>query len=68
MSPQQSGTPSATTEPTCTSDCTSAGHTTDCPNGCGEQLYCGGSCCLDSFHDGECLCIGDDDGPGSCPA
>ncbi len=32
------------------------------------QLDCGGSCYLLVDHDGDHLCIGDTDGPGSCPA
>lgn len=35
---------------------------------CGEKLECGGSCWLEQGHAPPCLCIGDDDGPGSCPA
>lgn len=34
----------------------------------GGALECGGECCLLDGHDGPHLCVGDDDGPGSCPA
>ncbi len=45
-----------------------AGHV-DCHNACTKRLECGGSCCRDRDHAGECECIGDDPGkPGSCPA
>jgi|GEM_PF-5291006 len=29
---------------------------------------CGGVCVLKTGHDGRCQCVGDKDGPGSCPA
>ena len=35
---------------------------------CCAWLGCGGSCFLPSGHSGEHGCIGDCDGPGSCPA
>lgn len=45
-----------------------AGHV-DCVNACTKRIDCGGSCCRDRGHEGECECIGDDPGrPGTCPA
>lgn len=36
---------------------------------CGAgPLECGGSCARLKAHDGPCLCAGDTDGPGTCPA
>jgi hypothetical protein len=35
---------------------------------CGAVLECGGRCRFDAGHPPPCLCCGDDDGPGSCPA
>lgn len=31
-------------------------------------LECGGTCHLPLGHDPPCLCAGDEDGPGTCPA
>lgn len=35
---------------------------------CEETLECGGKCCRLKTHEPPCLCAGDTDGPGSCPA
>ncbi len=35
-----------------------------CPHG----LECGSGCIEPMGHAGPCMCVGDDDGPGSCPA
>ena len=35
---------------------------------CHRELDCGGRCFLTAGHAGKCLCIGDIDGPGTCPA
>jgi len=35
---------------------------------CGATLECGAQCGRRKKHDGPCLCGGDDEGPGSCPA
>jgi hypothetical protein len=35
---------------------------------CCATLDCGGWCRLPPGHDPPCLCDGDTDGPGSCPA
>lgn len=35
---------------------------------CGKTLECGGTCYREPNHEGPCLCSGDMDGPGSCPA
>jgi hypothetical protein len=35
---------------------------------CCFKLDCGGSCFREPGHTGDHLCIGDTDGPGSCPA
>jgi hypothetical protein len=37
-------------------------------HGCSRVLECGGFCRLDRDHAPPCLCVGDLDGPGSCPA
>lgn len=38
------------------------------PVPCTGKLGCGGDCKLRCGHAGACLCVGDVDGPGSCPA
>ena len=38
------------------------------PHECGAPIECGGSCWLFKGHEPPCLCGGDTDGPGSCPA
>ena len=35
---------------------------------CSAKLECGGPCCLVPGHPPPCLCGGDMDGPGTCPA
>lgn len=35
---------------------------------CAKRLACGGLCRLGLGHDDACLCVGDTEGPGSCPA
>jgi hypothetical protein len=35
---------------------------------CPTQLDCGGNCRMLAGHEGPCLCVGDVDGPDSCPA
>jgi hypothetical protein len=35
---------------------------------CAKTLECGGWCRLAPNHEDECLCDGDTDGPGTCPA
>jgi acetamidase/formamidase len=35
---------------------------------CNRTLDCGSRCYLPTKHDGACMCVGDTDGPGSCPA
>lgn len=35
---------------------------------CRKPLSCGANCFLGVRHDGECLCLGDTYGPGTCPA
>ena len=35
---------------------------------CEIRLECGATCYLPQYHTGPCLCTGDTDGPGSCPA
>ncbi len=35
---------------------------------CLASLECGGKCRLPTGHEPPCLCDGDTDGPGSCPA
>lgn len=35
---------------------------------CGNELDCGGRCCLAPAHEGEHTCCGDTSEPGTCPA
>lgn len=36
---------------------------------CGKKLECGSNCVDELGHDGDCLCVGDEDGEsGTCPA
>lgn len=35
---------------------------------CDMPLDCGGYCCLEPGHEGECSCCGDSAEPGDCPA
>ena len=38
------------------------------PKACNAVLACGGRCHLPKSHGEACLCVGDEGGPGTCPA
>jgi hypothetical protein len=38
------------------------------PKNCPNKLDCGGNCRMQLGHEGPCLCVGDTDGPDTCPA
>lgn len=44
-----------------------AQHIIVAPPLCRKVLECGGECILSAKHEPPCMCVGDTDGPGSCP-